>query len=111
MNNNYNRKPMIFLTLSWLVVLTSLYLETVFNEALFSRSGSLMVLFAVIADYDMLRTRDDYHSEQLNKHLQGVRVDFKDIHPSKSHQHLETAAHITIILGTIIWGYGDLLFQ
>ncbi len=111
MNNKNIHTPMIFLIISWLVVLISLYLEAILKESLFSRSGSLMVLFAVMAEYSLLRARDEYHSDQLKTYSRGGGVNFKEIHPSKSHQYLEKTAHFTVVLGTIIWGYGDLLIS
>ena len=109
--NKINRKPIIFLIIAWLLVLFSLYLEIIWRGSLFSRSGSLMVLFAFIAEYYLLRTRDRYHSNQLKAYSSGNQVNFEEVHPSKNHQYLEKASHITVIIGTIIWGYGDLLFQ
>lgn len=111
MNKTNRRKPIIFLIISWLLVLFSFYLEAIWRSSLFSRSGSLMVLFAFIAEYYLLRVRDKYHSNQLKTYSRGNQVNFKEIHPSKSHQYLEKVSHITVIIGTIIWGYGDLLFQ
>ena len=111
MNKTNTHKPVIFLIISWSLVIISLYLEALLGVALFSRSGSLMVLFAVIAKYNLLGERDKYHSEQLQKYSRGEQVNFIEIHPKKGHQYLETAAHITVIIGTIIWGYGDLLFH
>ena len=109
--NKINRKPIIFLIIAWLLVLLSLYLEIIWRGTLFSRSGSLMVLFAFIAEYYLLRTRDRYHSNQLKAYSRGDQVNFEEVHPSKSHQYLEKVSHITIIIGTVMWGYGDLLFQ
>ncbi|HED08569.1 MAG TPA: hypothetical protein ENI57_10675 [Ignavibacteria bacterium] len=111
MNKTSTHKPKMFLLISWLLVLISLYLETIWGGSLFSRSGSLMVLFAVIAEYNLLSGRDKYHSEKLKKYSRGEQVNFMEIHPKKGHQYLETTAHITVIIGTIIWGYGDLLFH
>ena len=70
-----------------------------------------MVLFAVMAEYNLLRMRDEYHSNQLKIYSGGDLVNFEKIHPSKGHQYQETGAHITVVFGTIIWGYGDLLFS
>lgn len=111
MNKTNNRKPIIFLIIAWLIVLISFYLETIWGSSLFPRSGSLMVLFAFIAEYYLLRARDKYHSNQLKTYSKGNQVDFEEVHPSKSHQYLEKVSHITVIIGTIIWGYGDLFSQ
>jgi energy-coupling factor transporter transmembrane protein EcfT len=110
-NKKNNRKPIVFLIIAWLIVLISFYLEAIWGSLLFSRSGSLMVLFAFIAEYYLLRTRDKYHGNQLKTFSRGNQVNFEEVHPSKSHQYLEKVSHITVIIGTVIWGYGDLLFQ
>ena len=74
-----------------------------------ARSGSLMVLFSVMANYILLHDRDTYHSEKLKQHRMGDQaVDFSKIHPSRSHQHLETTSQTSMVIGTVIWGYGDL---
>jgi len=101
--------PTVFLLLSWVVVPLSLYLEFVLGADLFSRSGSLMVLFAAIAEYQLLRVRDSHHSEQLQTFSEGGRVAFRTFHPSRGHQRQESLAHVSVVLGTLIWGYGTLL--
>lgn len=111
MNKTNNLMPIIFLIISWLLVLISFYFEAILGSYLFSRSGSLMVLFAVMAEYNLLRTREKYHRDQIRKYSNGNRVNLEEIHPSKTHQYLEKAAHINVVLGTILWGYGDLLFK
>lgn len=104
-----NLKPILFLITAWLIVFVSFYFETLVGRSLFSRSGSLMVLFAVIANHNLLKGRDKYHHKQLEAYSGGEKINFKEIHPSKKHQILETFSHTNIILGTFIWGYGDLL--
>ncbi|MFA5419799.1 MAG: hypothetical protein WC341_15205 [Bacteroidales bacterium] len=104
-----NFKPILFLILSWLIVIISIYLEAIWGRSLFARSGSLMVLFAVIASFSLLKGRDEYHHSKLKAYSGGKKIDFEEIHPSKKHRYLETFAHINIVLGTFIWGYGDLL--
>lgn len=108
MNKINNLKPILFLISSWLIVFISFYFETIAGRSLFSRSGSLMVLFAVIANHNLSKGRDEYHHSQLKAYSRGEKINFKEIHPSKQHQYLETFTHINIVLGTFIWGYGDL---
>ncbi len=69
----------------------------------------MMVLFSMIAEYNLLAVRDNYHNKKLQLFSQGEKINFEKIHPMKSHKYLETIAHVTVITGTIIWGYGDLL--
>lgn len=110
MNQKTSYLPVVFLTTSWICVLISLYLEAIWGQALFSRSGSLMVLFAIMAEYNLLKVRNGYHRDQLKTYAAKKQVNFDHIHPSINHQYQETAAHITVVVGTIIWGYGDIFF-
>ncbi|MBL1215201.1 MAG: hypothetical protein D8M61_17800 [Ignavibacteriae bacterium] len=69
-----------------------------------------MILFAFIAEYYLLRARDEYHNNQLKTYSRGNRVNFKQVQPARTHKYLERASHITVIIGTVIWRYGDLIF-
>lgn len=68
-----------------------------------------MVLSAMIAEYKLLAVRDSYHNKKLQLLSEGKKINFNHIHPQKSHYYLETMTHVTVIVGTVIWGYGDLL--
>ncbi|MCO6474604.1 MAG: hypothetical protein J5I57_12800, partial [Melioribacteraceae bacterium] len=78
--NKVNRKPVIFLLIAWLILLFSLYLDIIWGSSFFYRAGSLMVLFAFIAEYYFLRARDVYHSDQLKTYSRGNQVNFMEIH-------------------------------
>ncbi len=104
-----DKLPVFCLVASWAVVLISIYLEIISSQAWIFRSGSLMVLFAVVAEYNLLKGRDEHHRDQLIEYASTGQVNFDRIHPSKSHQRLETISHVTVIIGTLIWGYGDML--
>lgn len=94
------------------MVIVSLAAEINFGGDWLARSGSLMVLLSVIANYVLLRARDAYHSEKLKQHGRGERsVDFSKVHPSRNHQYLETVSQISVVIGTVIWGYGDLFLM
>ena len=102
-------KPTACLILAWAVVFVSLSAEIEFGGNWLARSGSLMVLFSVMANYVLLQDRDAYHSEKLKQHGAGDQpVDFSKIHPSRVHQYLESTSQISVVIGTVIWGYGDL---
>lgn len=102
-------KPTACLILAWALVIASLWGEIEFGGNWLARSGSLMVLLSVIANYTLLRVRDAYHSQKLKQHEAGdSTVDFSEIHPSRGHRYLETISQFSIVVGTVIWGYGDL---
>jgi hypothetical protein len=101
-------RPIVCLGLAWAVVLVSLAIEIAVGGNWLARSGSLMVLFSVITGYILLGERDTYHSQTLKRHWGKETVDFSKIHPSPLHRKLETVSHLTVVIGTVIWGYGDL---
>jgi len=103
-------KPMACLVVAWAVIIVSSWAEIEFGGNWLARSGSLMVLLSVIANYTLLQDRDAYHSQKLRQHEEGdPTVDFSKIHPSRDHRYLETISQLSIVVGTVIWGYGDLV--
>jgi hypothetical protein len=101
--------PTIALIIAWVFVIISYYLETRWGNSLFSRSGSMMVLLTVVAKQMLLNGRNKYHHQQLKTLANGKQANFEMVHPTKTHQYLEFIANINILIGTVIWGYGDLL--
>lgn len=104
------RGPIGLLLFGYLVTSASLVAELSFGHSLFPRSGALLVAFSVLAQFRLLHSRDVHHNGQLQAHAAGQRVDFGQIHPNARHQTLEWVAHTSSVLGTILWGYGDLVF-
>jgi hypothetical protein len=101
--------PATSLAMAVAAVLVSIGLEATVPGNWFSRSGSLMVLMALVAEYQLMRGRDQYHSAQLVSLSRGEIAKLGDLHPNRRHMLLERGAHAFVILGTLIWGYGDLL--
>ena len=102
-------KPTVCLILAWAVVIASLLAEIKFGGNWLARSGSMMVLLSVMANYILLQDRDAYHSEKLKQYRAGDQAaDFSKIHPSREHQDLESTSQVSVVIGTVIWGYGDL---
>jgi hypothetical protein len=77
------------------------------NYQLFSRAGSVLVLFAVVVEYRRL----PLHQERLEKGeiLASGYVRYKKW--SGTFQIIGVIAHISIILGTLIAGYGDIFID
>ena len=105
-----DRVPALLLGLGYLLVAASLAGQLVIGHALFTRSGALMVGFAIIAEFRLLQSRDIYHSTQLRRLSDGQQMEFEQVHPSNRHRALELVAHVSSVLGTVIWAYGDLVF-
>lgn len=104
--------PLYFLVLSWASIAISLYIEANYGGNWFMRSGSLMVLFSVIAEFLLLEGRDEYLNQRLSKSkVPNQQNSLDSIHPSHTHKLLEIISHISVVIGTVIWGYGDLLYS
>lgn len=102
-----HRKASLFLLLAWSFGGVGLITGWVLEPIWFARFGSVVVLFAVMSEYMLL------HSELnvLYKRLETVDAedDMPDLTPSKWHRKKVWLAHITVVIGTLIWGFGDLL--
>lgn len=94
---------------AWVFVLVCWFIDRSAGTDLFARAGSVLVLVAVIAEYRLLASKNAFHSLQLTALENGHKVDFGIQHPNKRHLWLEGSAHISTIVGTLIWGYGDLI--
>lgn len=100
------KKNGLLLLLAWLSGLVGLVLGLVLEPMWFARFGSLMVLFSLMSEYFLL------HNElnRLYASLEEVDdSDIPDLSPSKWHYKKVWLSHMTIVLGTLIWGFGDLL--
>ncbi|WP_019555876.1 hypothetical protein [Thiomicrorhabdus arctica] len=101
------KKSGLLLILSWLSGLVGLVLGLVLEPMWFARFGSLMVLLSLMSEYLLL------HNELNRLYVSLEKVDdsgdIPDLSPSKWHYKKVKLSHLTIILGTLIWGFGDLL--
>ncbi len=102
------KRATTFLLLAVLMGIIGLILEITLHQPWFARFGSLVVLFGLISEYILI------HAElsRLYKNLDNLKStdDIPDLSPSKWHHKKVWFAHFTVIVGTIIWGFGDLLF-
>lgn len=97
------------LLLASLIVGISFWISTISSEFhWFARSGSLMVLLAVVVEFRNLNLQQllNDNSARISRNVSGI------LRPTKQpyfRQVLINVAHILVVIGTIIWGYGDLL--
>lgn len=75
----------------------------------FARSGSLVVLFGAFLEYNSLSTQ-----QKLNEKI-GSTIGYWQDNPiqykvPESRNILNKIVLTTLVIGTLIWGYGDLLF-
>jgi len=73
----------------------------------FSRSGALAVLFTAMLEYRRARRATD---EIATAVLQGGLNVSLYISPNRAETVVHRSAVTVLILGTVVWGYGDLLF-
>ena len=100
------KKSGLWLLLAWAAGLIGFLMGLVFEPIWFSRFGSLIVLFAVMSEYALLHGELNLLYQRLEKVM--AEDDMPDLTPSKWHVKKVWMSHITIIVGTITWGFGDL---
>jgi len=77
----------------------------------FSRSGAVMCLLAAAGAFRLAKLHQDHIAWILKDQHETDHEKFVDIlkSPSKLHQGLSFATYGAGLVGTVIWGYGDLL--
>ena len=113
MNKDAFHKPQLGLRMYWPEVLLLVLAWTVPNVAwliwrdglMLSRSGSLMVFFAAIAEFVMLHRANKKHL--LN--AQRLRAGQAPLGFSNVATIVGWLALVSALVGTALWGYGDLL--
>lgn len=102
------RKGTIFLLLAWFMAIWGLFMGMLLEPLWFARFGSMVVLFAVMSEYALIHQEFD----TLYRRLERISADddIPDLSPSKWHRKKVWVAHLTVIAGTLIWGFGDLIF-
>jgi hypothetical protein len=75
-------------------------------EAWFQRSGATSVVFAIFAEFKADKMLNILNSDMVGPTFQKTYE--KYLFPVKAYRY---AAISFIVLGTLIWGYGDLLFK
>jgi hypothetical protein len=85
------------------------YYSTDYNW--FARSGSVVVLLAAFVEFKISsHIYDDIQRAQFMQTKVKMSVPYK-ARPTKSKLKVSLAAHILLVTGTIIWGYGDLIWS
>ncbi|MHB1246651.1 MAG: hypothetical protein ACYCZH_09420 [Sulfuriferula sp.] len=86
------------------------YRAVVQQISLFSRSGALLALSGAILEYQLgigAHLRNAYTPGSPITMLQLAEA----FNLSDKERHLRGFAHSMVALGTVIWGYGDLIFK
>ena len=100
------RFPLKCLLAAWAAGCVGLVLGIWIAPEYFSRMGSVVVLFALMGEYALLKRELGLLYQRLTK---GNGDGPGDLSPSRWHQKKALVSHATIVIGTFIWGFGDLL--
>lgn len=74
---------------------------------LFARSGAIVVLAAVVVEYRISsHIYEDIQRAQFLQSKIDLSVPLKG-KPAPQRKRVAIVAHILVVLGTVIWGYGD----
>ena len=101
------RLPGIFLLISWLMGAIGFLLGLAITPGWFARFGSLVVLFSLIGEFSLLKGELSRLYDRLGNSDDGL-VHSKDFTPSRWHAKKSILLHLSIVSGTVIWGFGDL---
>jgi hypothetical protein len=102
---------LLMIVFAYLIVTVSVYISFLWSEPhWFSRSGSIMVLLAVMVEYHNFKVQQKIN-EKATEGSGTIGGGVGKIGQPKYRQLLSGFTHFTIVLGTLIWGYGDLLIK
>ena len=93
----------IWMILSWVSPLTEQ------PEYWFARSGAIMILLSAIIEY-----RFSNHTFSKIKQTIQIAILTKkpiNVYISNEQENIAKVAHSFIVIGTLVWGYGDLLYK
>lgn len=74
----------------------------------FGRSGALVVMCAVIAEFTNIRVQQ-FINERATRGAGALGGGVGSLEQPKFRQNWSMITHIVGVLGTLIWGYGDLI--
>lgn len=102
----------IVLAISWLFAAFSYYVTKKTGTEWFARSGSVMALTGAVVTFRITgllqKTLVTALREDLGSLQRGIELSFD---PPKAYQLTAYFSYLTGIVGTVIWGYGDVFFR
>jgi hypothetical protein len=100
----------IGVAISWLISAVSFYVTRKTGTDWFTRSGSLMGLMGAIGTFGLTSVLQKQLRIALKEGLTSVERHIElFLDPPKSYQVTAYFCYLTGIVGTVIWGYGDVL--
>lgn len=100
---NDRRLPLVYICLALVSLVLGLIVGLVHQPIWFARMGALVVLFGAMSEFALLKLE----LSQLYSQLESGKIN-KTLPPSRWHQHKALVSHVIVVLGTLIWGFGDL---
>jgi hypothetical protein len=102
----------ILIAAAWLFAAFSFYLSRKTGTDWFSRSGSAMALAGAAVTFRLVNFYQHGLAAALKEGLVSVTRGIQlGLEPPRSYQLLSYLGYLTGIVGTGIWGYGDLLIR
>jgi hypothetical protein len=102
----------LLIAAAWLFTLFSYYLSEKTGTDWFTRSGSVMGLIGAAVTFRQVNFYQSALATALKEGLVSVPREIElSLEPPTPHRVLSYLGYLTGIIGTGIWGYGDLLLQ
>ena len=102
----------VLLAAAWLFALLSFYLSRTTGADWFARSGSVMALVGAAVTFRLANFYQRALATALKEGLVSVPREIElRLEPPQSYMVLSYLGYLTGIVGTGIWGYGDLLIR
>jgi hypothetical protein len=102
----------LLMAAAWLFALFSYYLSRKTGTDWFTRSGSMMSLIGAAITFRQVNFYQSALATALNEGLVSIPKEIElRLKPPTSYRVLSYLGYLTGIIGTGIWGYGDLLLR
>jgi hypothetical protein len=102
----------LLIAAAWLFAAFSYYLSRKTGSDWFSRSGSVMALVGAAVTFRLVNFYQRGRAAALKEGLVSIPREIElGLEPPKSYEVLSYFGYVTGIVGTGIWGYGDLLLR
>jgi hypothetical protein len=102
----------LLLSAAWLFAAFSYYLSRTAGADWFARSGSVMALSGAVATFRLSHFYQRALATALKEGLVSVSRGIElGLEPTRSYVVLSYFGYLTGIVGTAVWGYGDLLLR
>ena len=100
----------ILLVISWLFSAFSFIVTRKSGTDWFTRSGAVMALVGAIATFRLTALKEGLLATGLKEGLGDVTRGFElSLDPPEPYQVTAYFSYVTGVVGTLIWGYGDVL--